>query len=516
MDQEDNNIGIVVSTLDSPSTSKINFVWVNKLVHKGQYVQINYSQGHLIGLVTDVIKTNRYFENNESVKEFENSNVNISEQFPTTEWEFLQAVVKPLGVLNQEDFITRATLPISPGSKVLIADKEVLAKFLHLKENGLFLGNITHPDLEVKFDLNRLLQKHLAILAQSGAGKSYLTSVMLEEILDRTTNQGRIATVLFDTHGEYSNFSIPVNDGIHKDYSSKSIRINSFDIKIGCTGLRPGFLFSLLPNLSVAQKRELVNVIKKLDEDKKHGAGPYDLKDMIKEIEVQENSRENVTKPLIAALYELDSYKLFGKTDKPSILDVVKSGKLTIIDLAKEINLRKKQIILYYFAHKLFYSRANSENTIPPFLFVVEEAHQFAPETATKENALAKNILETIAREGRKFGACVCLISQRPVKLSSTILSQANTHIILRVTNPYDLKHIGESSEGLDQKSIEMITSLRVGEALVVGEASNYPVFFKVRKKNSADSHLDVTLTGLAKTFEDREKDQDKDVDSFI
>jgi DNA helicase HerA-like ATPase len=57
----------------------------------------------------------------------------------------------------------------------------------------------------VKFDLNRLLQKHLAILAQSGAGKSYLTSVMLEEILDRTTNQGRIATVLFDTHGEYSN-----------------------------------------------------------------------------------------------------------------------------------------------------------------------------------------------------------------------------------------------------------------------------------------------------------------------
>ena len=237
---------------------------------------------------------------------------------------------------------------------------------------------------------------------------------------------------------------------------------------------------------------------------------------MIKEIENLDSSRDNVTKPLISAIYELDSYGLFGKTDKPSILDVVQSGKLTIIDLSKEINLRKKQIILYYFAHRLFYSRVNSQNIIPPFLLVVEEAHQFAPETATKENALAKYILETIAREGRKFGASVCLISQRPVKLSSTILSQANTHIILRITNPYDLKHIGESSEGLDQKSIEMITSLRVGEALVVGEASNYPVFFKVRKKNSADSHLDVTLSGLAKSFEVNKNKKDKDIDSFL
>ncbi len=129
---------------------------------------------------------------------------------------------------------------------------------------------------------------------------------------------------------------------------------------------------------------------------------------------------------------------------------------------------------------------------------------------------MAKSILETIAREGRKFGSCLCLISQRPVKLSTTVLSQANTHIILRITNPYDLKHIGESSEGLDSKSVEMISSLRVGEALVVGEASSYPVFFKVREKYSQDSHLDVSLSGLAKNYLKNSSNQDKDIEGFL
>jgi len=340
---------------------------------------------------------------------------------------------------------------------------------------------------------------------------------MLEELLDRNIEDGNIATLLFDVHGEYTHFSDPVksSDGDYKDYSKNTIKINSSDIKIGCSTLSLNFYSSLLPNLSPAQKRELGIVLKKLANDKRSGLGPYDLKDIIKELEKQE-IKENILKPLINSLGELFEYNLFSKIDTPSIFDIVKPGKLTIIDLSKEINLKKKQLILYYFAHKLFYARTNGDYNVPPFLLIVEEAHQFAPESATRDRALAKSILETIAREGRKFGSCLCLISQRPVKLSTTILSQANTHIILRITNPYDLKHIGESSEGLDSKSIEMITSLRVGEALVVGEASSYPVFFKVRKKYSKDSHLDVSLSGLSKTYFTKLNKKDKDIDAFL
>jgi DNA helicase HerA-like ATPase len=134
---------------------------------------------------------------------------------------------------------------------------------------------------------------------------------------------------------------------------------------------------------------------------------------------------------------------------------------------------------LAYFAQNLFRQRQSLR--IPPFLILLEEAHQFVPEGKSEDFAKARAIFETIAREGRKFGASLCLVSQRPIRLSSTVLSQCNTHLLMRITNPYDLKHIQESSEGLDAKSVELITGLNVGEALMVGSSVNHPYFLKER-----------------------------------
>ncbi len=511
MDREEK--GIVISTLDGPSTTKLSFVCTKNDVYKGEYIQIDYSQGSLLGLVTDVIKRNRYFENSDSVKDFENNGLDIKKLFPSDEWEFLEGIVRPLGVYSKENGFTRANLPVSPGSKVYLAEPEILSKFLQFDKDGLFVGSIEHPSVDVRLNVDRLLQKHLAILAQSGAGKSYLTSVLIEELLSRTKEQGRIAVILFDTHGEYVSFADPATDKCKTDFSSMVTLVDSKDIRIGCTGLSAGFYSALIPELTAPQRIRLSKIISKLNEDKRHGAGPYSLQTIVKEIENTEDE-DKTLRNLKDRLLELEHYRLFDKIDYPSINDVVAPGKLTIINLSREIDKKKKQIIMYYFASKLFRARVEG-GRVPPFTLVVEEAHQYAPEIASRENALAKGILETIAREGRKFGASVWLISQRPVKLSTTILSQANTHIILRITNPYDLKHIGESSEGLDQKSLDMITTLRVGEALIVGEASNYPVFFKVRKRKSSDSYLDVSLCGLAKSYELKKQDESKDLDEL-
>jgi DNA helicase HerA-like ATPase len=86
--------------------------------------------------------------------------------------------------------------------------------------------------------------------------------------------------------------------------------------------------------------------------------------------------------------------------------------------------------------------------------------------------------------------------------LDTTTLAQCNTKIILRITNPYDIDHIGKSSEGLDKRSLDMITTMRVGEALLVGEAANYPVFFKVRERKSAKSKHEISLEDAALSFE--------------
>ncbi len=506
-------IGTVISTLDGPSPSNADFVINNGKLHRGQFVEMDYSEGTLIALVNDVIKTNRYFERADSVKEFESNGSAMSEQFPTAEWEYLIAKTKPLGVFSK-GFVKRVTFPPSPGTRVRLASKENLQKFLNFDEKGLLIGEVDHHNLPVKLSLSSLLKKHLAILALSGGGKSYLVSVILEELLDRPKENGRIATIVLDPHGEYGNFALPCKDPSKKDYSSKTKLVKAANIRIGVPKLSVGVISGIVPGLTAPQKRDLGRILSQLKTQMKEGLGPFDLNDLKDAVFRDEAIKENSKGPLLGWLMSLHDLHIFGKTDNPSIPDLIKPGQLTIIDMSDTINLKKKQVIVSYFAQRIFSDRRKKK--IPPFLMVLEEAHQFVPERAKAETAISRSIIRTIAREGRKFGASLCLVSQRPVQLDTTALSQCNTHIILRITNPYDLKHIGESSEGLDSKSVDMITSLRVGEALTVGEATHFPLFFKVRERKSAESKHEISLEKAAFDFEQENEERDSETAELL
>jgi hypothetical protein len=213
---------------------------------------------------------------------------------------------------------------------------------------------------------------------------------------------------------------------------------------------------------------------------------------------------------------ELEDLGLFGKIDEPSVVDFVKPGQLLVIDLNSVISEKKKQVLVAYISNKLFHERRGHSKRIPPFALFVEEAHNFVPEGVAAEHAVARSYLRTIAREGRKFGASLVVISQRPKRLDTTTLANCNTNIILRVTNPYDLKHISESCEGLDNSSMGIISSLRVGEALIVGEAVNAPTFFKVRLRSSAPSRHETTLEDSARAFQSDKEEKEKDVEAFL
>ena len=73
----------------------------------------------------------------------------------------------------------------------------------------------------------------------------------------------------------------------------------------------------------------------------------------------------------------------------------------------------------------------------------------------------------------------------------------------MRVTNPYDLQHIGESCEGIDKNTLDAITSLRTGEGIVIGEALNFPAFVKVRSRDFKGA-TSAKLEDIAKDFETR------------
>ena len=498
-------LGTVVSTMEGPSPSRVDFVVVNGKAHKGMFVELEYSEGTMICMVDELIKTNRYFERPDSVKAIGDE---LEKNFPAADWEFLIAKAKPLGVFT-EKLIQRSTFPPSPGTKVFVAENSNIKRFLKLDDEGLNLGQIQFHGVAMKLNLSRLLQKHLALIAQSGAGKSYCVSVILEELLNRKKEQGQIAVIAFDTHGEYTCFGEPTTE--KKDFSNKTKVIDASKIKISLANVPKHFLEKLLPSLTPVQKRELFRIMNKLKQEMKNGVGPFG----IDAVRAETNELDSKSAfPINSALDDLEKMNLFSKVDSPAVLNLLKPGELLVVDLNGIINQQKKQLIVAYFSSKLFNARRMKR--APPFVMLVEEAHNFIPEGTASEYALARPTLQTIAREGRKFCASLILVSQRPKKLDTTTLANCNTHIILRVTNPYDLDHIKQSSEGLDANSTNMISSLRVGEAMIVGEAVSAPTFFKVRERESSPSRHETTLEDAARNYSLDAEKKDEEADAFL
>lgn len=496
--------GTVISAIDGPCTRKFSFVVKkNASIRKGQFVEIGIETGRLIGRVADIFKSNRYFARPESVERYESSKP-MEEIFPVGNWEYLVAEVAPLGVYGTDGRFEEVSFPPSPGARVVEPDGGILSKFLGLDEKGMEIGELPFHTLKVRLNMTRLLQKHLAILAISGAGKSYLVSVILEELMRRRKEDGQLATIIIDAHGEYVSLADDPN------FADKVNVVKGEDVKIGLPNLSANQISEFMPNLSPVQARELARLLRGMKTGKKQ----YGPEELIKMIEEDEKAKSSTKEVLTTVLCQLVETGMFGVFDNPDVKDIAQQGKVSIIDLSSFVSSVSKQMIVSHLARKLFNLRR--ENEIPPFLLVLEEAHQFVPETAKAERAMSRSIIQTIAREGRKFHASLCLISQRPVQLSTTVLSQCNTHIILRVTNPYDLDHIGESSEGITKDVLGQISGLRVGTALVVGEAVNYPIFVRIRKRHSKESAKGMPLEEAAREFSERAKKKKEDARSFM
>ena len=386
-------------------------------------------------------------------------------------------------------------------------------------DSGLFFDEITSiseikPSSEYVYDLS--IEHSNFISNGLLVHNSYFVSVLLEELLSRSREQGAIGVVVLDTHGEYTCFGNPLrpSDKNLVDFSSKTKIVDGSRIKIAVSKLNVFMISSLISDVSPTQKRALGNIFSRLNAEMKSGAGPFDLGAVRAEIESIDN--EKTAASLHAIVNDLEELQLFSKIDEPSIIDLVKPGQLVVIDLNNVISEKKKQFIVAYLSNKLFHERRGHGKKIPPFALFVEEAHNFIPEGTASEHALARSYLRTIAREGRKFGASLVVISQRPKRLDTTTLANCNTHVILRITNPYDLDHISQSSEGLDKSSVGIISSLRVGEALIVGEAVHAPTFFKVRLRKSAPSRHESTLEDAAKAFYSDDLEKEEEINSFL
>ena len=174
-----------------------------------------------------------------------------------------------------------------------------------------------------------------------------------------------------------------------------------------------------------------------------------------------------------------------GKTQRD--LDALLAGWLggrepiTILDLSgipSSVLERLVGSILNIVYEALFWSREKTEGGIQrPLLIVMEEAHRYLSD---KSGGTASEVVQRIVKEGRKYGVGAMVVSQRPSEVNETILSQCGTFFALRLSNPSDRARVqGTLPDGL-VSLLDVLPILRIGEAIVTGEAAKLPMRCRV------------------------------------
>ena len=393
------------------------------------------------------------------------------------------ALCNIIGYLDKEKKTKQMRVLFEPKAEVLKAEDHFIKDILRLESNkkGAYIGMLDGKKIEIRLDLNKLLTKHVSIIAKTGAGKSYIASVLIEEILDK-----KVPLLIIDPHGEYSSLK-EKNDnkkdikrmkdfGITtKAYSSQVIEYGDINIlnnvrplKLNQNITSQEIIHFMPGKLSSNQQGILYSALKNLK--------PVTINGLLDALEHEEN---NAKWHLINAIEHLEQFDIFSP-DYTQYNELIQPGKCSIINL-KGMEPEVQEIIVYKLLKDLFEERKKS--SIPPFFAVIEEAHNFCPERGFGEAKSAK-IIRTIAGEGRKFGLGLCVISQRPARVEKSVLSQCNTQIILKVTNPNDLKAIISSVEGITSETESNIKSLPIGTAMITGIV-DMPLFVNTRPKKS-------------------------------
>ncbi len=168
-------------------------------------------------------------------------------------------------------------------------------------------------------------------------------------------------------------------------------------------------------------------------------------------------------------------------------LGYIDKSNVTIIDLSGipfevlsiTVSLVSRLVFDFAFHYSKIKHLKNEQNDIP-FMIVCEEAHNYIPKTGGAEYRASKKSIERIAKEGRKYGLSLMVVSQRPSEVSETIFSQCNNFISLRLTNVNDQSYVKALMPENSNAIADILPNLGAGECLIVGDATLLPSVVKL------------------------------------
>jgi len=390
----------------------------------------------------------------------------------------------------------------APGEPIYIADDQTLRECLCRLPAGatgaVQVGSLLSRQAQqvpIVLDARGFTSTHLAIIASTGAGKSYLAGVLVEELMKPNN---RAAVLIVDPHAEYDTLAAMQNlESFVADNYRPRVRIfRPRDIHVRISSLELSDLRYLLPNLSDKMHYELGQAYNRV---KRSFGERWTLSQLLVTIRAGENEHP-VTDPnadeqdptigaLVWRVKSVLGSPIFDDYASLALRDLCTPGQCTILQL-NEIPEREQQVIVATLLRRLNQARMDtvrqrvqpeSELYLPyPVFVLIEEAHNFAPANA---EIITSQVLKQILAEGRKFGIAVGLVSQRPGKLDGDVLSQCMTQCIMRIVNPVDQSRIAESVETVGRDLLTELPALSKGQVIIAGTSVNTPVMVRVRPR---------------------------------
>ena len=168
-----------------------------------------------------------------------------------------------------------------------------------------------------------------------------------------------------------------------------------------------------------------------------------------------------------------------------SSLIVLNHRRSQIINInLEDVDDNLAKVIVKIVSKMIFdFSKSRKIRASIPFHLIIEEAHRYVVADNDKF-LLGYNIFERIAKEGRKYGVLIDLISQRPVDISETVVAQMSNFLVLKMTHPKDLEYIEKMLPNVSSDIIEKLNSLQSGTLVSFGNAFKIPLLIKMDLPN--------------------------------
>ena len=424
-------------------------------------------------------------------------------------------------------------------------------------KHSLELGKyVIDESAKAYLDGNKFFQRHAAILGSTGSGKSWAVASILERAAKlRTSN-----LIVFDLHGEYSKLSyarhlrIPGPDELGttsdellylpywllnaEEMQAMFIDRSEFSAHNQVMAFQDAVIVQKKVILQKLGKRDVLNaftldspvpfsideVIKNLkDMNEEMTQGARGLKQgqffgQFSRLLIRLKSRLSDKRYgfLFNAPESEHEYNAMARTATKLMDYATKGAQVKVIDFS-EVPADILPVIVGLVARIIYQVQFwTDHDKRRPLAFICDEAHLYLPKKDGKNPVELRAIesFEKIAKEGRKYGVALVIISQRPSDVSGTILSQCNNVIALRLTNGNDRNTVSKLMPESLESLLEVLPIMDIGEALVVGDAVLLPSRIKINEPN--EKPLSATIDFWSEWMKEIEKpDFDKAVENM-